>query len=402
MDMQPADMLVGGNVSVGGVGVNGSRRSDEANAPAPDQYDNVQGKLASLNVTLGGLERRARQTAAQVNERVSLKTQTDDLTGRAKERWSELTKTQTEQSKLSKQARAAANAATQAIVAADELIADLEQRMATLPLEAKDPTAARWKVPLDAVRKERVTHEAERLAAQRTEEKARKEAVAAEGQLNNTHDPQLAQMVTEADTLLGMSNTLHLDATRGQSLKDVGLEKRDLDKKDLTAARDYHRKLAFINLCATLVLALGVGGAIVTLLFVDTGASHLWIAVSGRVTLAVGGAWLVGYLARLQSRHSQQAVLYQDRLAGWDPANALLYYGSTEERGTVMRQMTKTYLNPGANAFKPWKKEPMQPGIISDKMAGKLIKSLSEKAIAKLVEEIPTRTKAPKDEPKDG
>lgn len=79
---------------------------------------------------------------------------------------------------------------------------------------------------------------------------------------------------------------------------------------------------------------------------------QILMVLGGRLSIIAGGAWVIGFLGKLHSRHSQQAVSYQDRLAGMDVIRMILQHGSHDTSNATLRRMTDFYLTQEDNAFR--------------------------------------------------
>jgi hypothetical protein len=80
------------------------------------------------------------------------------------------------------------------------------------------------------------------------------------------------------------------------------------------------------------------------------------IQLGGKLTLIFAFGWLIQFLGGLHSKHSQQAVIYQDRLAGLTTAELIITAGRTSTREQILKEMANTYLSDKENAFKPKEK----------------------------------------------
>jgi hypothetical protein len=80
------------------------------------------------------------------------------------------------------------------------------------------------------------------------------------------------------------------------------------------------------------------------------------IQLGGKLTLIFAFGWLIQFLGGLHSKHSQQAVIYQDRLAGLTTAELIITAGRTSTREQILKEMAETYLSDKENAFKPKEK----------------------------------------------
>lgn len=161
--------------------------------------------------------------------------------------------------------------------------------------------------------------------------------------------------------LVEKARRLHEEATRGDSLAEKGQERIEARRTEFEDALRYHREQARLLLWfagVATVLALlaaawlfGLFGAAVVA--PRSGGPELadWVHLGGRLSLVFGAGAAVNFLGILHSRHAQQAVWYQDRLAGLDLAVMLLHYGTSGTREEILRQMTKTYLECSKNAF---------------------------------------------------
>ncbi|MFA9214255.1 MAG: hypothetical protein ACEQSR_10480 [Candidatus Methylacidiphilales bacterium] len=78
----------------------------------------------------------------------------------------------------------------------------------------------------------------------------------------------------------------------------------------------------------------------------------LLIQLGGKITIIFGLGWLIKFVGTLHSKHSQQAIIYQDRIAGLSTAELIITSSRTSIRDLVLKQMSETYLSDKENSFK--------------------------------------------------
>ncbi|WP_437709702.1 hypothetical protein WMF45_34635 [Sorangium sp. So ce448] len=192
----------------------------------------------------------------------------------------------------------------------------------------------------------------------RAAEASRKEIVA-------KPSAELSRLGAELDEFMRHANALHKEATAGRSLAEAGVATVEVNRGEFEKAREYHRGQAG---WAIVVLALGTAYAGLVVIWIFGDVAHLSgqqfdsgvgtiaslaLLLSGRFSVLLGIGYLLVFAGKLHSRHSQQAVLYQDRLAGLDAAKMIIHYGSTSVREEILKRMTTTYLSLDTNAFQP-------------------------------------------------
>lgn len=167
----------------------------------------------------------------------------------------------------------------------------------------------------------------------------------------------------KVDQLLEDARRLYDEATRNRSLAAAG-ETVATNTAQFKSALAHHqgqaRNLFWLTLASAIAFA-----AFIAIVFLHaptgemTAASdgkidwpHALVVLGGRLSIVIGGGWLVTFIGRLHSRHSQQSVSYQDRLAGMDVIGLLLQHGTQETRDAMMKRITEFYLSQDDNAFR--------------------------------------------------
>lgn len=167
---------------------------------------------------------------------------------------------------------------------------------------------------------------------------------------------ELEQLLEQSIALNRTLANLHERTIRSEPLAVQGVHVARVEASEFRQARDYHRKASLI-----LILFLGltvIAGVVLLLCFftqppIDTSGPVLASLLGTRVAILLVLAWTIKFLGHLQSAHSQQGIIYHDRLAGLDAADAIIKYGEREAKEAVLKEMTQAYLSPNVNAFKP-------------------------------------------------
>lgn len=179
----------------------------------------------------------------------------------------------------------------------------------------------------------------------------------------------LEEIGPRVDELLGDGHRLLKEANAQKTVENQGRETFEVNRKEFQAGLRHHRIYAAWLLVVMLVLLAALAGA-VKLLIVDDLRSPPWVdesthwietavLVLGRFTVVWGLGWLLVFVGKLQGQHSQQAVTYQDRLAGIDAAALVLHYGTDSKvREEMLGRFVEAYISGDANAFRPQKPEP--------------------------------------------
>lgn len=81
--------------------------------------------------------------------------------------------------------------------------------------------------------------------------------------------------------------------------------------------------------------------------------------LGGRITFVIVFIWLIQFLGKLHSKHSEQSIIYQDRLAGLGTAELIITSGVSTTREQILKDMAAVYLSDKENAFRT-KEEPKQ------------------------------------------
>jgi hypothetical protein len=164
----------------------------------------------------------------------------------------------------------------------------------------------------------------------------------------------------------------------------------NFEKTAFENARDYHRKSASRLLWAVVIAALLACMALVYLFYLaeqrnDYQTPGLIIAITGRAAFVLLAGWIVTFLARLHSSHAQQAVFYQDRLAGIDAARNLIEYADTDGRQDMIKQLVQAYTTLERNAFVATTKATSR-GLVTRKdlkVVTDLVKAVRDPAVPK-------------------
>lgn len=196
----------------------------------------------------------------------------------------------------------------------------------------------------------------------------------AEGVLNSAEaalekpSAAIAALHDVADALIEAVRRLYLEVTSESTIEDEGRAAFEVNKAEFEAGRDHHRDQARQLLWVMGCLLLAGFVAVYALLFHQNGdwtalAGANWVraalVIVGRFTVLGGIAWLLVFLGKLHSQHSQQAVTYQDRLAGLDAASLVLHYGANlKVREEMLGRFVEAYISGDANAFRPQRPEP--------------------------------------------
>lgn len=189
-------------------------------------------------------------------------------------------------------------------------------------------------------------------------------------QLRTQPSEQLDAAAADLDDLIVRARTLYQEAISSQSLAVAGAATIDVNRDEFKQGRDYHRNQA-IWMLILLGLATAAASTAVYFLFVEfpthlpvngehpvptSDASRLWLEgallLGGRFSVLLGIGWLLVYIGTMHARHAQQAIWYQDRLAGLDAAKMVLHYGSLPARENLLNQLVTTYLSAETNAFR--------------------------------------------------
>ena len=200
---------------------------------------------------------------------------------------------------------------------------------------------------------------------------------------------RLDQARSEMDSVMGLAAALYKEAIAGRSLAEAGVATVEVNRTEFESARNYHRQQARRLYWATLIGA-GLFLCAVWIVF-GNHATPAWLGdlvknappepapstenasesvpvwilafllFGGRLSVLLGAGWLVVFFGRLHSRHAQQAISYQDRVAGLDAAKMIIHYGSPAGREETLRRMVSTYLALDDNAFKDEEKATNDP-----------------------------------------
>lgn len=175
--------------------------------------------------------------------------------------------------------------------------------------------------------------------------------------LQKNPDDEVEALVLEARALTDRAAELSRQVS-DKPLAVQGVQQVSTDVEQFERARDYHRKRSDMYLALLLVVAAGGCWVVYSLFFGQNGVGATgWLGaavlIGGRVALLLLVGWLIKFLGELQSRHAQQAVTYQDRVAGLGAARVIIEQGLRESREGVLRAMTASYLSLDANAFRP-------------------------------------------------
>ncbi len=149
-----------------------------------------------------------------------------------------------------------------------------------------------------------------------------------------------------------------------------------VDTTEFKSALKYHKTQSFINLALLLLVTVtavcsvyklfGFHNPLLTaeikeLLKEDNTYKAtvimILIQLGGKLTLIIAFGWLIQFLGGLHSKHSQQAIIYQDRLAGLTTAELIITAGRTSTREQILKEMADTYLSDKENSFKPKEKQ---------------------------------------------
>ena len=230
--------------------------------------------------------------------------------------------------------------------------------------------------PIKVARRRRDELKNQRSKARDVAEQGRiaSEVSKAEGDMNSAEavlekpSAAIAALHDVADALIEAVRRLYLEVTSESTIEAEGRAAFEVNKAEFEAGRDHHRTEARILLATMGILLAGGLGALYLLLFHNnadwtTLAEAKWpraaLVIIGRFTVLAGMAWLLVFLGRLHSQHSQQAVTYQDRLAGLDAAALVLHYGANlKVREEMLGRFVEAYISGDANAFRPQKAEP--------------------------------------------
>jgi hypothetical protein len=181
----------------------------------------------------------------------------------------------------------------------------------------------------------------------------------------------------EVDELLEEAAALYDEATRNRTLAAAG-ETVTANAAQFIVALKHHQKQASNFFWATCLGALAfvvfvlvsfvsppqcvasLGSPLVASSNVNgVDWPHVLVVLGGRLSIIIGAGWLVVFLGKLHARHSQQAVSYQDRLAGLDVIGMMLQHGTQATREKTLERMTSFYLTQDDNAFRdPPTREP--------------------------------------------
>ncbi len=170
-------------------------------------------------------------------------------------------------------------------------------------------------------------------------------------------DAQLTTLQLEADALMDRASRLAKESGAAATLEAKGAEVFEVERREFGAGRDFHRGQASSMLVWVGVVALAIVGVVAEGLWraSDMKDWHVMaLAFGWRFVLLVLGGSLITFLGRLYSQHSQQAVSYQDRLAGIDAAALVLHYGAdSASRENLLNRFVETYISGEGNAFRP-------------------------------------------------
>lgn len=118
-------------------------------------------------------------------------------------------------------------------------------------------------------------------------------------------------------------------------------------------ARDHHRNAAFWSQLA--IFGIGVASVALGAFAYTADPSTTLFQLIGRggskLGLIVVAGWLLVHFSRSAARHNQQAVTYEDKLAGLQSADRLLPYSNDEGRKEILETILSTYVAVERNAF---------------------------------------------------
>lgn len=183
--------------------------------------------------------------------------------------------------------------------------------------------------------------------------------------IKDTIFPKFTQVFQDIHELYGEASGESVSSNRIRNFLEV-------EKQDFNNALNYHSKVsnrAFWALFAFIVFSLcAIAYLFNTFRFdlvkdlenlkplynLDKIAITLFIIkFTGKISILFGIAWTIKFLGNLHSKHSQQVITYQDRIAGLSAAEPIIISGNSRTREKILLKMADTYLNDKENAFKP-------------------------------------------------
>lgn len=191
-----------------------------------------------------------------------------------------------------------------------------------------------------------------------------------------TQTNQVNQVGTLFDQIDEQINGLYenVNALYEESLDEQYQTKRirvvsEIDKSEFEKARNFHRSQAnkiLILLGFILVFSLFI------ILYIfnyikwlpinniviqnnipnNSDLYHYIVQFGGKISILFGLGWLMKFLGSLHSSHAEQAVSYQDRLAGISVSELIITSGRSTVREKILLEMADTYLTLKQNAFR--------------------------------------------------
>lgn len=129
----------------------------------------------------------------------------------------------------------------------------------------------------------------------------------------------------------------------------------NIEKAEFEAARKRHDNMSIV-LLLLLGLAVVASGAGLYQLVINAESTNLppmalLLALTGRIAFVLLAGWIITFLGRLHASHVQQAIFYQDRLAGISAARNLIPFADLGSRQEMVKQLATAYISLERNAF---------------------------------------------------
>lgn len=373
--------------------------------PARRQFENIQSKLQAVNRTLKQLQEMPARPTSIVDRAEELQRKASTLGMRVQKVWSELEQPLHGVARQIEPLDQRARQVRQQWQALKRQAEQSEQHLENLRKSAKAAPADNKQIQ-DEIRAVEHQHQSNIVSFNSTDatlrsaddavvnfRKTQQEEQAKFERIAESPLASLNEARKEADQLNEDSKALYDEATKDRTLAAVG-EAVDSNRQQFIAALAHHqseaRKLFWFMLASSTAFA---GLVVLSFLMLPSTAiasdgktdwAHVLVVLGGRLSIILGAAWLVAFVGKLHSRHSQQAVSYQDRLAGIDVIGMMLQHGTQTTRDVTLKRMTEFYLTQEDNAFRD---PPTRDATLKD--VSRLLTTVTE-PVSKAVESIAT------------
>ena len=340
---------------------------------AGEQYQLIQAQLRAIGGTLGALTSRPGLAPELVDRQTELQGRVATLSARVNETWEEL------------QPNGGVANAKQQVINQTNRVTQLRQQEKSLrdQLAAFQGQAAQSPYAQQLQQISAQVEVAERDRKQSDETVERLEAA-----LQKPND-EFDHCIAELDALLREANALFAEAS-GRESASAAWQRVQPSRVELTEGRDYHRELGKWTL-----LTLSMLTVVVVVLLIWTASSfdarsrsleELIVFLTVRslsIALLTG---LIVFVAKLHSRHARQAVIYQEKLVGFDAVEMVVTSANTETIRAVVHQMARTYLRANADAFRGAERD-------ADRSVGALLRLAKKLAKARELLSGPAKSK---------